>query len=235
MTDDSICKRMFIHKASEYNYHTDRYYRNKSDSPLVAILNVCKEFGILDRCITMLNNGCYLSKDEWRIMVWDIAWQMEDNEYNLDCPNTFMFRIIDRPYFLTWWIISDWIPSMTGDCEIMAKLVCNTSLLKDSDYRLQNLSFSNKVCTECYLGIREDVNHLVMQCPTYEGDRAEMLDVLNSIDDEYVKAALDDHQDIFNVLMGKHPIGIPLSSAFKIWAVSSHYISRMYRKITRDR
>ena len=157
------------------------------------------------------------------------------NGGQLDCPNTFMFRIIDRPYFLTWWIISDWIPSMTGDCKIMAKLVCNTSLLKDSDYHLKNLSFSNKVCTECYLAFREDVNHLVMQCPTYEGDRAEMLDVLNSIDNEYGKAAINDHQDIFNVLMDKHPIGIPLSSAFKIWAVSSHYISRMYRKITRDR
>ena len=74
-----------------------------------------------------------------------------------------------------------------------------------------------------------------MQCPTYEGVRAEMLDVLNSIDDQYVKAALEDQQDIFNVLMGKHPTGVPLSSAFKIWTVSSHYISRMYRNITRDR
>ena len=62
-----------------------------------------------------------------------------------------------------------------------------------------------------------------------------MLDVLNSIDDQYVKAALEDQQDIFNVLMGKHPTGVPLSSAFKIRAVSSHHISRMYRSITRDR
>ena len=74
-----------------------------------------------------------------------------------------------------------------------------------------------------------------MQCPIYEGVRSEMLDVLNSIDDQYVKAALGDHQDIFNVLMGKHPTVVPLSSAFKIWAVSSHYISRIDRNITRDR
>ena len=113
--------------------------------------------------------------------------------------------------------------------------MCNFSLLKDSDYRLKNLSFSNKVCSECYLSIREDVNHLVMQCPAYEGDRAGMFDLLNTIEDDYVKIALLDQQNVFNVLMVKQPNDAPLRSAFKIWAVSSHYISKMYRKITRDR
>ena len=56
----------------------------------------------------------------------------------------------------------------------MAKLVCNASLLKDYDYRLKNPTFSHKVCTECYLTIREDVTHLVMQCPAYEGIMVEI-------------------------------------------------------------
>ena len=71
------------------------------------------------------------------------------------------------------------------------------------------------VCVMCYLGIREDINHLVMQCPAYEGDRTEMFEVLNTIDDHYVRIALDDHQNIFSVLMGKQPIDTPLSSAFR--------------------
>ena len=90
---------------------------------------------------------------------------------------------------------------MIRDCEIMAELVCNTSLLKDSNYRYKNVSFSHKVCTECYLGIREDLNHLVMQCPHFEGNRAEMLDG-SAIDDQYVRDALEDPQKIFNILMG---------------------------------
>ena len=235
MPDDAICKRMLTHKAEIYTEHQVTSARNEFDSPIFEILNVCKEFGIFEKCIEMINGGCYLSKLEWKTMVWDIAWRMEDFEYSLSCPNSFMYRIIDKPYFLTWWIISDAVPSITGDCETMAKLVCNCSLLKDSDYRLKNLSFSNKVCSECDLGIREDVNHLVMQCPAFEGDRAEMFDLLNTIEDEYVKMALLDHQNIFNFLMGKQPNDTPLSSAFKIWAVSSHYITKMYRKIIRDR
>ena len=235
MSDDAICKRMLVHKAPVYTKHQFISSRNEVDSPIFEILNICKEFGILDKCVDMINGGFYLSKFEWKTMVWNIAWQIEDYEYSLSCPNSFMSRIIDKHFFLTWWIISDSVPSITGECETMAKLVCNCSLLKDSDYRLKNLSFSNKVCSECYLGIREDVNHLVMQCPAFEEDRAEMLDLLNTIEDDYVKTALLDHQNIFNVLMGKQPNDTPLSSAFKIWAVSSHYISKMYRKITRDR
>ena len=134
MSDDAICKRMLVHKAAVYIEHHLNSSRNEFDSPIFEILNVCKEFGILDKCLNIINRGCYLSKLEWRTMVWDIAWQMEDYEYSLRCPNSFMSRIIDKPFFLTWWIISDSVPSITGDCETMAKLVCNYSLLKDSDY-----------------------------------------------------------------------------------------------------
>ena len=134
MPDDAICKRMLVHKAAFYNDHQDILSRNESDSPICEILNVCKEYGIFEKCLNMINCGCYLTKAEWKGMVWEIAWQMEDNEYSLSCPNTFMFRIIDKPFFLTWLIIFDLVPSITGECETMAKLVCNCSLLKDSDY-----------------------------------------------------------------------------------------------------
>ena len=73
-----------------------------------------------------------------------------------------------------------------------------------------------------------------MQCPHFEGNRAEMLDG-SAIDDQYVRDALEVPQKIFNILMGHQPVGLPFLSAFKIWAVSSLYIPKMYRKITRNR
>ena len=76
------------------------------------------------------------------------------------------------------------LPSMAIDGELMAKLECNTSFLKDSDYRLKSLSF-NLMCTECDLGIRKNVNHLVMQCPTLQGTMEDIVDVLQVIDDHY--------------------------------------------------
>ena len=171
-------------------------------------------------------------------MIWGIAWQLEDREFDETCQNTFLYRIIERPFFLSWWIISDLIPARISDCEIMAKLVCNSSLLKDSDYRLKNLSFSHKICIECCLGIRgirEDTNHLVMQCPASEGIRSEMLDVLKGIDDLHVKRTLEDPQNLLNTLMGHHPVSMPFESALKIWDVSSRYISTMYRRVRCNR
>ena len=117
----------------------------------------------------------------------------------------YVYKVINRPLFLVWWVISDMFPSMLKNCEIMARLVCNASLLKDNDYRLKKLPFIHKVCTQCYLGIREDVNHLLMQCPAYVDIKREMYGVLESID-HYIKVALDDQQGIFNTLMGRYAL-----------------------------
>ena len=78
MTDDSICKRLLIHRTTVYNADLVKYSRNESDSPIFEILNVCEEFWILEIFQAMINNGCYLTKTEWKTMIWDIAWQLED-------------------------------------------------------------------------------------------------------------------------------------------------------------
>ena len=121
------------------------------------------------------------------------------------------------------------IPAMVSTCELMAKLVGDANLLKSSDYRLKKLSFSNKICTACNLGIREDIKHIVMQCPQYEGTRSEMWDVLKAVNDPIVQEVLDEPLEFFYVIMGKHPINVPMESMVKIWLISSHYITRMYR------
>ena len=188
-------------------------------------------FGIFDICVAIINGGCYFSRDEWKKKIWEIARVKEDEDYKFICKTTFMYKIIDKPYCLIWWILSDLAPIIMGDCEIMAKLVCNSSLFKDHDYRLKKLSFSHKVCTECPLGIREDLLHLVMQCPDTQEIRTEMFALINAIDDVYVKDVIADQQDLIYVIMGKHPAGIPFESVSKIWLVSSWYVSKMYRRL----
>ena len=112
-----------------------------------------------------------------------------------------MYKIIDKPFFLNWWVLSDLVPNVISNCEIMAKLVCNASLLKYHDCRLKRLSFSHKVCAECILGIREDLLHMVMQCPDTEEIKCEMFEVINAIDDDHVKALMLEHRDVFYILI----------------------------------
>ena len=78
----------------------------------------------------MIANGCHLSKVEWEKKIWEIAWRKEDEEYDLHRSNALIFRVLDCPFYLIWWIISDLMPCHTNNCEIMSKLVCNASLIK---------------------------------------------------------------------------------------------------------
>ena len=74
-----------------------------------------------------------------------------------------------------------------------------------------------------------------MQCPDTQEIRSEMFAVINSIDDDYVKDISAGQQDLFYVLMGKHPDGIPFEYVSKIWLVSYRYVSKMYRRLINRR
>ena len=116
----------------------------------------------------------------------------------------------------------------------MAKLACNASLLKDNDYRLKKLSFSHKVCTVCDLSVRENVNHIVMQCPVF-GVRSEICDILKSIEDCYIQEVLKEPQESFHVIMGKHQVNVPFEYMLKLWLVTSDYITRIHNQAIRQR
>ena len=229
MPDQAVCKRILVARSAIYREDPVTCSRNDYDSPIFEILNVSAELGILEFCMAMIEGGCHLSKLEWKEYVWNLVWRSEDERYINSSNDAIMYKVIERPSLLVWWVISDLIPSMMGTCEIMAKLVCDANLLKDSDYRLKRLSFSNKICTACELGIREDIKHLIMQCPHFEGIRSEMWDVLKAIEDRFVQNILLEPLEYFYVIMGKHPEEIPFESMLKIWLVSSRYITQIYK------
>ena len=107
--------------------------------------------------------------------------------------------------------------------------------MKDHDYRLKRKSFSHKVCVRCVLGIREDVNHVVMQCPCNEGIREEMFDVIKAIDVDKSTRLLSEQQNVFKILMGYHPVDMPFEFMINVWVISSKYIADMYRQVIRSR
>ena len=234
MPENAICKRILMKKAEDYRIDPLKGSRNDCSSPINELLNVSRDFGILDLCLDMIANGCHLSKVEWKKIIWEIALQKEDEEYDLHRSNALLFKVIDRPFYLIWWIIPDLMPYLTNNCEIMSKLVCNASLLKEHDYRLKRKSFSHKVCNLCDVGIREDVNHIVMQCPNNEGTRKEMLDVIKSINEASV-VTTSQPQNLFGILMGQHPEDVSFEIMLKVWVTSSKYISDINRRVLRSR
>ena len=100
---------------------------------------------------------------------------------------------------------------------------------------LNNKSFSHKIHNNCALGLREDVNHMVMQCPHSEDDKGEMLEMIGNIEDEQVNQVIQQNGDLLSVLMVKHPDHAPFETMVKIWAISSKDIANMYRREIRTR
>ena len=90
-------------------------------------------------------------------------------------------------------------------CETMARLVCDANLLKASDTRLKGATIASKVCVRCDLGIQESINHIVMQCPSFEEDRAVMLNELNETNNVEIKDLFSRSDEVYLFLMGKHP------------------------------
>ena len=74
---------------------------------------------------------------------------------------------------------------------IMAELVCGTSLLEATDYRLKNPTIGARLYELCDLGIEENVMHLFMQCPHYENNIIEMYHKLKNIDDREITITVE--------------------------------------------
>ena len=88
-------------------------------------------------------------------------------------------------------------------CKIMASLVCNTGLLKSTAFRLKGKTFSHRICKKCNLGILENINHLVRQCPYYSEERNSLHLSLSQIESDVATPISKDSMNYFHIIMGK--------------------------------
>ena len=180
----------------------------------------------------MVLNGHIFSKSEWRTIVWERMWALEDEECNpfkqqLSNEKT-LFKVIGKPFYLTWWILSDMKLCPIQQCESMARMVCDSSLLKSHDLRLKNQPLSTKFCHRCDLAVVEDTFHLVMQCPFYEESIKTMYNELESRNVTEIDHLLMRNHEVFYYLMGKHPDDVSFEIMTVVWAISARHISKIY-------
>ena len=145
MTDDDICKRILTVRANDFCANLEIGMRNEFSSPIFDILNTSVQVDLFDICMRMIRTGCYFSKSEWRKLVWEKVWVKEDEDcslmYKQPHQNYKLFEITGKPYYLVWWSLADLYPKKIKMCETMASLVCDTSLLRSTDYRLKKKTF----------------------------------------------------------------------------------------------
>ena len=107
-------------------------------------------------------------------------------------------------------------------CEIMVKLLCKASSLKDDDCRLRSKTVGSRMCIRCDLGAPENATHMIMQCP--ENVHAGVC--LNTEISEI--APNIDPQEFLNIVLGKSIDGWSYEQMEPIWEISARYVTKMY-------
>ena len=148
-------------------------------------------------------------------------------DYN---SNDLLRNTVGQSQYLTWWHLADNTPQLQKMCEIMARLVCHTSLLKDDDPRYKGGSNSMKNCSRCDLSIPETVKHVIMQCPANERAKEFMFEEIQKADNNFSRRCANATDQVFFWLLGKHMNGVDTDVMSNIWIIAEHTSKKMYNK-----
>ena len=217
-----------------YMQHFEESRINRFNSPIYELLNTGVKFGLFKVIFDMSNGDIpIIPKNKWSKMVWSIAWHLDDTFWEstaiMHRKNDLLIRTIGNAQYITWWHLADVLPRIQGMCETMAKLVCHASRLNEDDFRLFGSSHSERVCPECDLNSIESVKHMVMQCLSNEGLKADMLNEIVRYDRRFLQLSENNPDQIFYWLMGKAIDGLEPDAMNQIWIIAGYHICSMYK------
>ena len=239
MDECSTCRAILFQRANKFHEDRAQSKLNINDSPMFDILNVAERLELIDACSNMILNGQVYSKKVWSRMVWERVWLLEDEEYlvykNQLRKEKLLFQVLDKPYYLTWWVMSDVSRECITQYEIMARLVCDSSLLKAHHVKYKGTSHASRMCDKCDLGVEETVMHIIMQCPFFEENKKIMFEELNQSEDVAIIELLRDHGGIFLYLMGKQPERVSFEAMHSFWSIAAKHITDIYKRAIIDR
>ena len=239
MSEDSNIRKNFKERALIFNGNIRIGVANTSRSPIFEMLKISINFGMYEQVMRCLFGLIVIDKQTWKKDVWKRAWNLEDafweRQLFLERKGQFLISTLSKPRYLTWWYVSDLIPSLMACCEDMAKLVCNASRLKSDDCLFKNSTYGRRMCVQCNLGIEENVNHITMQCPASEMIRIEMFDTMLMLPNDIGRELLAEPGQVLLLLLGKPDVRFDIEQMVQFWAISAYYISKIYRTTVRNR
>ena len=195
-------------------------------------MNVSVDLGLYETCMNMIHRDHLYTKTQWKKLVWDAVWEKEDGDcstiYRHNRETPLLFSVIEKLYYLIWWILSDSRPTLMKMCEKMAAIITESSLLKANDVRLKNRSFWTKVCYKCDMGIKEDAKHLIMQCPYFESMKKAMYDEIEQMQCEEINNAMGNAAEVLPILLGKQPDNVSIENMLNLCVISGRYKTMMY-------
>ena len=206
--------------------------QNVFKSPLMDLIKACHTLNLMPQLRSMAR-GAHFSKIAWKKSVWSNAWALENTDWQLLVGNEsgieLLSKVIEMPTYSIWWQMSDGNHGILRRCEVMIKILCKATLLKDDDCRLRGQPFGSRMCIRCELGALENASHMIMQCPANAHHR-------QSMHNEIVVLHPDiDPQEYLSVVLGKCIVGWEYENMVPIWEISARYVNLMYFDTLRSR
>ena len=233
-----LSRKNFVERATRIFNDNNDPSPSEEWSIVVDLLHVAEIFNLSDEIRNMVLRGHQYAKCEWRKIVWNRGWSLEDTHWSLEArlykDLDLIARVCPSTRYLTWWSLSNKFPEMINVCENLAKLICHSSLLKCDDVRLKSLPPSNRTCTLCDMYAIEDTYHVIMQCPGTQPLRNEMFAELEY--DPKIKEILNVYaNEVMLVCLGKCPTEAIDESMVKLWCISGKHINGIYRYVLNQR
>ena len=208
MRDHMPIKRIFINRIDEFEPGANNPY----DSPIIDTLQIGCDFGILEN-IRNMARGEVVSKARWKDLVWGKAWDIErewwrqhhDNDRHLDL----IVHTSITPAYTVWWQIADLDRSYMKYCEVMVKILCHCTKLKEDDFRYKRGTLYERMCALCDQAAPEDALHMIMQCPYHAEWRGVLQDEVSRLCPDFGA------REVFYTILGKPLADVDMHSMWQ--------------------
>ena len=221
MKENMPIRRIMENRLNEFNVDDGNQY----DSPILHILKICSDFDLLDTVRDMLR-GNVPSKAMWRSLVWDKAWTIENEWWNVKMREnrhlSLVRQVSESPAYSIWWQIAYDDMTYMRQCEVMVRILCHCTLLKDDDFQYKRSTLWDRMYMLCDLAAPDDARHMVMQCPYHIDLRVKLQEKIGRICPDFGA------REVFNTIMGKPLERVDAFNMCRIWKIECKYTARMY-------
>ena len=164
LSADCIYKKVLITRYCYHVYHPDGLHYG----PLSRFVALCKEYGLMARVTAAIEDCIIPSKAEWKKLVMDKIWAMENRKLKLMCTickslNYMKDRVVSVQ-LLSWWSYVQLKPQDAYKCRVIIRLLLDCHNLKSCQLRYKREGVTNALCAYCNHGQIETISHVLFSC-----------------------------------------------------------------------
>ena len=160
---DCIYKRIFILRYCHHIYGEP----GKHLGPVKEFIDLCKEYDLLDIIKAAVEECVIPSKNEWKKLVKDKIWKMENRNWQIKSTLYTTLAVIKNVLpqieIISWWRHAQENPAETKKCRSVMKLLLDCHQLKSCRYR-HNEGASDPFCDYCQCRVIENPSHVLFEC-----------------------------------------------------------------------